>query len=199
MRCKRGFSCGDEWARSLGRAKFTGSPLLIYLTSREEKSEEEGEREREKQGQGKKSVVNRQSPDNAGSRARASLIYASAGIKYDADGAHREIAIAGTSILPRAAARIFPASKYRRRSNVPRPGNKLDVRPAIQKVGQTAAAAPAGVAFRTARRKRRGELISRVLRAGWRGGGGETDRRRRYMYTGCPDSSSYTIKSLRNY
>lgn len=85
------------------------------------------------------------------------------------DGAHREIAIAGTSILPRMVARVF-----RRRANIGRgarqyttPSNKLNVRSAMQKVGQTAQS-PAGVAFRTRGRKRRGELISRVLRAGRR-------------------------------
>lgn len=53
-----------------------------------------------------------------------------------------EIAIAGTSILLRTIAR-FPTSKYRRRSILV-PGNKLDVRSAMQKVGQTAAAQPRG-------------------------------------------------------
>lgn len=51
-----------------------------------------------------------------------------------------EIAIAETSILPRTIAR-FPASKYQRRGILV-PGNKLDVRSAMQKVGQTAAAQP---------------------------------------------------------
>lgn len=52
-----------------------------------------------------------------------------------------EIAIAETSILARTVAR-FPASKYRRDAQYTATGNKLDVRSAMQKVGQTAATQP---------------------------------------------------------
>lgn len=115
----------------------------------------------ESEGEGEKeSMANRRSPDNASARQ---LIYASAGIKYDADGERRDCNC--RNVDPSASR--FPGEQISGarggyRIYIPNrgAGNKLDVR-RCKKVGQT----PAGVAaFRMRGRKRRGELISRVLR-----------------------------------
>lgn len=99
-----------------------------------------------------------------------------------------EIAIAGTSILPR---RVFRRANIEARDAVYRgAGNKFDVRSAMQK-SWTNGADPAGVAaFRMRGRKCRGELISRVL------------REQRDRSTECPikyHTQSSTLKNIRKY
>lgn len=91
-----------------------------------------------REGERKESTANRRSPDNTSARQ---LIYASAGIKYDADGEHRDCNC--RNVDPSASR--FPVSKYR---------GPYVVEPAInwtsgrrcKKVGQTAQP-PRGLRF----------------------------------------------------
>jgi len=142
------------------RPRIYGARALIYLTS-----VRESERERRIGGGGggeKESMANRRSPDNTSARQ---LIYASAGIKYDADGERRDCNCSRSFRVRRA----FSEQISGRAGDVRYIYIYSTVEPAInwtsgrrcKKVGQT----PAGVAaFRMRGRKRRGELISRVLR-----------------------------------